>query len=105
MSEEKTVENTNFTKEEMDTILDCVMEVHLKILKERVEAPYNMQEKLSSLDTPVKLKTFADSGEFTDYLEHNKALDERADYLRGIINKLTYLCKADDLQEVKNNKE
>jgi len=86
------MDNIEITREEMDTILDCVMEEQARVLKER-------------LDAPSGLKTIKDGEALFNYIEHNKALDERADYLQGIINKLTYLCKADDLQEAENNKE
>ena len=93
MSEEKTMENINFTKEEWDAILDCVSTKYMDIMKERVEALPNLQKDLNSSTEEGVIKVAIKDNDsiavIQKYLERQADLEVQNRLFSGLYEKLT----------------
>ena len=88
------MENIDFTTEDWDIILDCVSDKLLEVLKERLNAPYKLQDELrqNTPDNNIHIELNDGIHKVQEYLNRNEVLQAQADRLKAVQDKVIIIC-------------
>lgn len=90
----------NFTKEELDALLECVSTKYKEILEERVSALPNLQKDLNSATAEdritISIKDNNDIDTIKKYFDRKAILEEQSKLFSGLYEKLMTIYGADN---------